>query len=272
MAETSLSCTGWFEEGIKAMTRNRFHAVMVFLSLTVGTALVSVWQAEAVPPGNMLGDPAKIPTLRFSSVPKARWDHYIVPCNFCDAMQIQYYMRTGVDPGPLSPQYTITSIGQRDPRDDITTLHGWSSPWLGVSICQQFGSCAAALCPPNPLTFKVSAAAKADAEKYKTSGEFLQLKDVPDYPAAVKHIAAHPGDVCILTNEGRESYAIIGVDAQGRGIWLDHNRVGPPLVRHLTEAEGAAIWSRMIYRTDNPRRNEALEPAGFMVVMPMGAK
>lgn len=213
----------------------------------------------------MTADYTKITALRYSAAPSWLTDHYYVACRFCDVMQMQAYLRTGVDPGPLSPQFMTICAAEWDGPGGTNIGHGWSSPLLGWGIAEKYGACRSTTCPQKAR--KLTDAMKSEAAQFRVGSQFLLLKDIPDYPAAVAHLAANHGDGFVLSNAGRKSYAIIGVDAQGRGIWLDGSGTTPPKVVAKSEADGIAAWRSMLY--DQRNRGGTYPPEQFMVGLTM---
>lgn len=198
--------------------------------------------------------------LSFTPRPKVlpfQSDHYDVPLCFCAAMQVQHHLRTGEDV-PLSPQFLITVAGRLSSTDDITIRHGWSSPILGWQLAHSFGSCPAPLCTRLGI---LTEAMHDAAVPFRVGQEFLTLFQIPDYPSAVAYLAEHPGAVVILTTSGRRAYAIIGVDEEGRGVWLDYWRRATPAVLHMSAADGTETWNAMLYA------DKELGPENFLVVV-----
>lgn len=167
--------------------------------------------------------------------------------------QMQNYLETGVDV-PMSPHYLRWMAGQEIPGggDDIYPYHGMSSPFLMIRVASQYGAPSLALCPRRTAG-RFTDAMHAEAAMLRRQNGLLTLNDVPDYPAALNHLAANPGDAIQLATDGYDGYAIIGVTAQGRGIWLrfyDGRQfdfsVRPARVDTPTEQEGIARWNAMI--------------------------
>ena len=238
------------------MTRNQFHTTMTGVCLSIVAMLAAVWACEFPQAEPQLGDYSKIAELNFSTTPTSILaDHYVAPCCSCDGMQVAIYMQTGVDPGPLSPQYMMTTAWY-----DGTTgpYHGFNA-FNGADIAGRVGSCPAAMCEPGTLI--LTPAMDEAAAKNRTAEIFLTMATIPDYPSALDYLATHPGSVVVLTTGSYRAYSIIGIDIEGKGIWLDRWKVkGQPKVLHLTEADGIARWNTMV-------QGQTYEPAAYMVVM-----
>lgn len=215
----------------------------------------------------MTGDYSKITALKYSAAPSLMPDHYYVACRFCDVMQMQHYLRTGIDVGPLSPQFMTICAAEWDGPGGTNIFHGWTSPLLGWGIAEKFGTCLAKTC--GPMTAKLTDAMKSEALQFRVGSQFLLLKDIPDYPAAVAHLAANHGDAFVLSCAHRKSYAIIGVDSQGRGIWLDGTKNKPPRVLAMSETDGIEAWRSMLYGQRNS--GGTYPPEQFMVGLTMRA-
>lgn len=209
------------------------------------------------------GDYAQIANLDYRTQRVYR-ENWAPSACCCSIMQMQHYLRTGVDT-PLSAKYLCVKAGTADPRDDIGSWHGFSSTWLAVKLVADHGSCPDAMY--QPLRVRITPQMEAEAALRKGRYDFLQLADVPDYAAALTHLAANPGDAVLLGDYWTwDGYAIVGVDAEGNGIWVRHFQTdGPAEVRHLGVADGSVIWDDLVYN-ENPR---GIPPEAFMVVMRM---
>ena len=205
------------------------------------------------------GDYSQIANLNYSSIPKS-WliqDAYVAPCCFCDVMQMQSYLRTGIDSGPLSPQYMMTQAGPKYLNYSSNFVHGFGA-FVGAAIAGSKGSCSASLCPP--MTRTLTDQMQSEAVPNRTAEIFLTLPDIPDYSSAIQYISENHGSAVVLTTGSYRAFAIIGV-SQGRGIWLDHwKNTGPPRVLLLTAEEGEAKWRYMI-------EGQTYTPDNYMVLL-----
>lgn len=217
--------------------------------------IVLTWPAVAMP---LLADVTSLSFTPRPNVSRLQRDHYDVPLCFCAAMQVQQFGRDGSDIA-LSPQYMITVAGRLQPRDDITIQHGWSSAILGWQLAHSFGA------PPASMYTQVRGVLTDEvheaAQQFTVGQEFMTFNQLPNYPSTLGYIAQHPGAVAILTTSGRRAFAIIGVDAEGRGLWLDYWQRTVPQVLHLSEPDGVATWNAMLYA------DKELGPENFMVVL-----
>lgn len=193
--------------------------------------------------------------LEFSRTPVLLSDNYIVAACFCDVMEMQEWKRSGVDV-PLSPQF-MSRIAARE-YEDVYFPHGWSNPILGWDLSSRFGSTPASIYKPI-----ITDVMEAEALKYRVGQDFYTWYQVPDYPSAVEYIKVNDGSAAIITTGGRRAYAIIDVDINGLGIWVDHNgrKNQRPLVTHKAETEGVEIWNSMIYGQGE------LGPENFVVIL-----
>lgn len=210
------------------------------------------------------GDYAKIGTLNYSNNPLDPYERAPANC-CCSIMQMQHYLRTGEDI-PLSAWYLQLRAGTESFTDGIYVYHGFSSPWLAVRLDATYGSCPASMFRPGRLTWTPQIVAEAELRKGRF--DFLTLTGqptppaVPDYPAALVHLAANPGDAVLLGQYGYDGAAIVGVDADGKGIFVRHyQQRGKAEVTHKTLQEGTAFWDKMIYQ--NPPQ---YQPVEFMTV------
>lgn len=210
------------------------------------------------------GDYAQIGNLNYRNSP-TDLDNWAQANNCCSIMQMQRWLREGIDV-PLSARYLVTKAASESPTDQIRFFHGFTSAWLAVRLDADYGSCPASM---YPLTqWRITPAMEAEAAKVKGRYDFLTLTGaptppaVPDYAAALVHLKANPGDAVLLSQYGFDGYAIVGVDADGKGIWIRHYKQrGKPQILHLDEAAGKPLWDKMIY--DNPPQ---YQPVEFMTV------
>lgn len=183
----------------------------------------------------------------------------------CSIMQMQHYLRTGQDI-PRSPQYLRIRAGIEVPfqGDDIYPGHGFSSPWLAVRLVADYGSCPASMCTWGNLI--PTPAMEAAAQEVRGTYDFRTLWDIPDYVAALEYLKLpeNRGDAVMLSTDGYSYYGIIGVDQQGKGIWLDHYmRLGKARIQHLGLEDGQRLWDAQI------RGNMYGPPEAYMAVMLM---
>lgn len=193
---------------------------------------------------SFVGDYTRIASLNYrSDDPTARLiDHTNPAAVVCFGLQMQAYLRTGIDT-PLSPRYLRIKAGSK-PGDDVTVQHGFSNPRFAWQLARDYGSCPAEMCPW--YTIWSTAAMDNAAKVYRAGPTIYGYETIPSYTAALIQLAAKPGDYIHVATDGWEAYAIVGVDQSGRGIWVDcYKRSGPARVQLLDIAAGESLWSRM---------------------------
>ena len=214
-----------------------------------------------------LGDYSKIDSLKYSAAPAYLTDRHYVAGRFADVMQMQAYLRTGVDPGPLSSQFLNYVIAENE--RGVSKQHGWSSPLLGQKYAALTGTCLASECvpPSSPIKLwmgKSTTAQKNSALKYRAGDAFVLFPEIKTYANALAFLRANRGAAFILTNSGRDADAIIGVDPAGLGIWLQATGTAPAKASHKTLADGEAQWKLRLHDQAG-----GLEPANYLVGLTM---
>ena len=179
-------------------------------------------------------------------------NHGCMASTLCSVMQMQSYLRTGVDPGRLSPAFLMIEAGTI-PGDDVIVLHGFSSPILGWQLAHDWGSCPVELCPKSTLTVRGMTAYNPDGRDDAREaalpfrvGNFTGYADLPNCQTAYSWLATRPGAAVIVGTDGYPCYAIMGLDSHGRGIWLTHYGIsGPAQIDYLDAVAGQQRWDAM---------------------------
>ena len=240
--------------------------VKLFTVLMAFSALYGfpVRRAGAVDPQAFVGDYANIANLTYVS---DDCDHGAPTSLGLAICQMQDYLQFGVDV-PRSPHYLRWQAAAQDSRDDIYPYHGISSPLLLISLTSTIGAPSLEVCP-RTRAGRFTSAMHSEAAVTRRVNGYGYLSDVPDYPAALAHLAANPGDAIQLATDGWDGYAIIGVDDQGRGIWLRfydgrnfNFSVRPATVDTPTTQQGIDRWERMV-------NGNSLPPINYMAVWRM---
>lgn len=202
-----------------------------------------------VPPG-VPGDYNKIALLDFQTDD----DSYGAPPSAAAVIpHVQRYLRDGMDV-PLSQWYIRVKVDLSDlkptkenpkiNRGEITARHGTSSPRLMWQALHDHGVCPLSMCKGGELSIPTPAI-DAAAAPYKVGG-LLGLTEVPDYTAAINHLKANKGDGLLLTTDGRESYAVVAVDDQDRGLWVGYYNSGNKAnLQWLSVEEGTAKMRKL---------------------------
>lgn len=191
-------------------------------------------------------------SLKYNSSPKPSWwqgDKYCVPSALCDILLAQYHLRTGLNPGPLSPQYTIikavesTAHLSRWDRNKIVLSHGWSSVRLGYTLGADHGACLETECPTSAS--KATTSMNMSAARFKLGHELVGYETVRDYPTTLDWIAKKKGNAVLVSSSGREGCAFLGIE-NGLGVCVNHYNqpIGKPF--QPTLAEGDALIRRLI--------------------------
>lgn len=238
-----------------------FTLLFVFAALSGFTATGKA-DDHTIP--QFIGDYDQIANLTYISDDCDRGAPASIALAIC---QMQDYLQYGTDI-PRSPHFLRWVAAQQDPFDDIYPVHGFSSPFLSIKLASEIGAPTLASCP-RTTAGRFTQAMYADAAASRRQNGLLNMNDVPDYPSALNHLAANPGDAIQLATDGWDGYAIIGLNQQGRGIWLRFydgrfldTSIRRAVVDFPTEQEGIARWRNMV-------EGNMVPPINYMTVWTM---
>lgn len=188
-------------------------------------------------------------------------------------LQMQNYLATGVDHGPLSQRYLTLKQGNISQWDQFDPNHKISNPLLAWEWCRSIGSCRMSLCPETAK--RITPTMDVEAARYKRPIALKNLNDLPDYPAAKRQMVNNPGDAILLSTDGWDTRALMGFDEPtGKVICLTFyqksfiptqiarwipgmTKPSPARIELLDDTQAAALWQSQLYNQHEP-------PASYM--------